>query len=139
MSSQENKQDLSDIHSLLKQISFQMRELLEWYKAVNFETVRESLSKALPTPQKRVAYELTSRERSSREIKTALEKAGLEKVNPSTISAWQNEWIRLGLARQISPYKREKIFNLSDFNIAVGADLSKTVQPSPSTEEENDK
>jgi len=137
--SQNHKQNLSHISSLLKQISSQMEELFEWYKAVNFKTIKDALKEALSTPQKRVAYELTSPDRSSKEISEAIGKVGLPKVDDSTIRTWQNEWIRVGLARKISAYKREKIFSLSDFNIKVEADLSKIFQQSPNTQEENDR
>lgn len=102
-----------------------LTELLEWYKAVNHSVVRRNLMETLTDSQRRVAYELTTPDRSSAEVSKLIASLDLGTVARRTVSGWQAEWVRLGLVRQISPKKRERIFSLTDFGIDIGVDLSK--------------
>lgn len=99
-------------------------EFIDWYKAVNTPRLVEAVEDALDDTSKRIAYQLTEPDRASRKIADATETLG-HPAAASTIRAWQQEWVRLGLVRQISPQKRVRIFDLEALGIDIGADLSK--------------
>lgn len=107
----------------LRSLANDFRTFLDWYTAVNTPRLREALEDALDTTARRIAYQLTSPDRPSSEIADATERLG-HGVASSTVRLWQQEWVRLGLVRQVSAQKRQRVFDLEELGIDIGANLS---------------
>ena len=95
------------------------RQYFSWYRALNYQAMRHLLLEALPKPQQRLVYQLTSPETSSEELESELVKHGY-KVPSRTVRSWQADWMRSGLLRGVSERKRERVFDLNEFGIEVG-------------------
>jgi hypothetical protein len=124
-----------------------LSELLDWYRAVNFKALRDTLIEAVPEDDKKLVYELTTEDRTSNEIAAIAQAAG-RNLNPRTIRRWQAEWVTRGLVRQVSPMKRQRIFSLPDFDIPLpggvpseagpaGREDNAPPEPTSSTQEGN--
>lgn len=101
-----------------------LQELLEWYKAVNYNSLKSTLIEALPEKEHQVIYELTRPDFSSNKVSEKAKELNVN-VGASTIRNWQSEWLKMGLVREVSYQKREAIFELSAFGINVDVDVKK--------------
>lgn len=100
----------------IEQSSFE--EFMAWYKALNMGNLKNLLIEALDDRAKLWAYQLTSPEASTRQLEQLLSEKGIT-TTFATIANWQKQWVSDGLMKQISPNKRERIFDLE----ALGFDL----------------
>ena len=108
----------------ITQLATDFRRFLQLYRALNTPDLRDQLEKVLDDTRRRIAYQLTEPDRPSTHISEAMEELGHE-TPASTIRVWQQKWIREGLVRKVSARKRQRVFDLEEFGIDIGADLSK--------------
>lgn len=106
---------MSEENDHLQELLEVTREHLEWYKAVNFSAVGGILRDALESRVEQVVYELTTPDRSGAAITSRVSELGLDAVSSRTVNRWQQQWVRMGLVRQVSARQRERIFDLRDF------------------------
>jgi hypothetical protein len=111
-----------------------LREILKWIKFSGTKQVKATLEEVLDTDQKKLAYELSDRTRTTREV------AGLVGFGSKTTVAdlWK-VWYRLALGETVSVkggdrFKRS--FDLADFEINVPSGKVKTRPPADQTNDE---
>lgn len=92
-----------------------LKELVKWTKVTNIPKVKKILLETLPSPEEKVAYELSDGRSSDKIAK----KVG---VSSMTITRWWKKWINIGIAESISArggQRAEKTFSLEDFDIEI--------------------
>jgi hypothetical protein len=93
-----------------------MREILKWTKFAGAREVRNILTAALDTEQKRLIYHLSDGNTGSVEIAKATN------VGDSTVRRYWGSWSRQGIVEALKVRGGErfkKSFNLEDFGIAI--------------------
>ncbi len=111
-----------------------LKEILKWIKFSGMKQAKTTLEEVLDTDQKKLAYQLSDRTRTTREV------AGLAGFgSKTTVADMWKAWYRLGLGETTSVRGGDRFmrsFDLSDFGIAVPK--SKVPQPAadPTGEEE---
>lgn len=93
-----------------------MREILKYTKFAGAKEVRNILTAALDTEQKRLIYHLSDGNKGSVEI------AKTVKIGDSTIRRYWESWARQGIVEAIKVRggdRYKKSFELEDFGIAV--------------------
>lgn len=110
------KSNLTLTESLLLSLNDNLLEIKQIIKFTSRNSVRETLVKFLDSANKRNVYELMDGIRSVREIEKATS------INISTISAWGQEWEKIGIVLPVEPTikgKRKKLFSLMDYGLAI--------------------
>jgi hypothetical protein len=111
-----------------------LKEILKWIKFSGVKQVKATLEEILDTDQKKLAYQLSDRTRTTREV------AGLAGFgSKTTVADMWKAWYRLGLGETISVRGGDRFmrsFDLTDFGIPVPK--SKVPQPvaNPTGDEE---
>lgn len=93
-----------------------MREILKWTKFAGAREVRNILTAALDTEQKRLIYYLSDGKKGSVEI------AKTTNIGDSTVRRYWESWARQGIVEPIKVQggtRFKKSFELEDFGIAV--------------------
>jgi Fic family protein len=93
-----------------------MREILKWTRFAGAREVRNILTAALDTEQKRLIYHLSDG------IKGSVEIAKIANVGDSTVRRYWESWARQGIVEPIKVKggtRFRKSFELEDFGIAV--------------------
>lgn len=106
--------------------NIEIGELIKWYKVLNYQSMRNALLEALDDQPKRVVYQLTSPDRSSKEL-SQISKDLVFQVASSTIRLWHSNWVMAHIVRQVSPLRKERIFDLREFGIPLPKELDKFV------------
>jgi hypothetical protein len=102
-----------------------LKEILKWIKFSGMKQVKTTLEEVLDTDQKRLAFQLSDRTRTTREV------AGLAGFgSKTTIADMWKVWYRLGLGETVSVRGGDRFmrsFDLTDLGIPVPN--SKVSQP----------
>lgn len=92
-----------------------LEELVRWTKASAYAQVRETLLRALDSPNKLRVYALTDGKRTTRQI-------GRESgVNIRYVSEYWQAWEAIGILERVpgTRARRRAVFSLEDFGIEV--------------------
>jgi hypothetical protein len=111
-----------------------LREILKWIKFSGMKQVKATLEEVLDTNQKRLAYQLSDRTRTTRKV------AGLAGFGSKTTVAdlWK-VWYRLALGETVSVRRGDRFkrsFDLADFGISVSSPKMKVPPPTDQSDEE---
>lgn len=93
-----------------------LKEILKWTRFSGIKQVKATLEEVLDSDQKRLAYQLSDRTRTTREV-AALATGG----GKTTIENWWKYWYRLGLGETVSVRGGDRFmrsFDLTDFGIS---------------------
>ena len=109
-------------------------EILMWLRFMNLPRAFKALISALDTEEKKIAYNMSNGENTSRDIAKVISLAY------STVTDWWQDWYRLGIAEAVSVQRgkrAKKLFELEDFGIKV-SDIPIQPEPQEVTEEPED-
>lgn len=93
-----------------------LREILKWIRFTGMKEVKGALIAALDTDQKKIIYQLSDGEKSSRDISKATG------VSDRTVRNYWKIWSRIGIVEAIKAGTRdryERSFDLEDLGIEV--------------------
>lgn len=113
---QEGREILSEELQTLKNIEFKINELLKWTKFAGAKEVRNVLTVALDSEQKRLIYHLSDGNNGTVQIAEATD------VNAETVRRYWISWSRQGIVDPIKVQggqRYKKSFELEDFGITV--------------------
>lgn len=101
---------------LLEQIASSLEELVKLTRVMSYPAVQQILETALDTDQKKLVYHLLDGTKTMATIQQ------LTGVNTRFISAWGQEWEKLGIVELTASGirgRRQKSFDLSMFGIPI--------------------
>jgi len=103
-----------------------LEELVKWTKVTSIPHVKKLLLEILPSPEEKIAYQLS-------DGKTSRDVAKQVNTGNATIARWWNKWMKAGIAEPISVKgggkRARRLFSLDDFGIEV----PKIAKASPET------
>ena len=113
---------LNDILAVLEKNQNTLDEISTWIKISGIEKVRDVLTTALDTPEKKTVYHLS-------DGSTVQEIESKCSLSDSQISRYQKRWYNLGLMKKERARGRGdrhvKVFDLEDFGIEIPKVVSK--------------
>ena len=104
-----NEEDIKELIEVNK-------EILKWVKFSILGKVKEDLESILDNDNKKIAYDMSDGEKSSRII------ARTVSLTHGTISKWWQLWYKIGIAEPIAVqrgFRARKVFDLDEFGISV--------------------
>lgn len=117
-----DKKEVTEL-GVLEEIAASLREVLLLTRIVAYPSVKQTLETVLDSPEKRLVYDATDGQRSTR----AIEKA--TGVNARKVSQWGQEWEQIGIVAQSRTSdikgRREKLFDLASFGLVVDDEAAK--------------
>ncbi len=112
----EGREILSEELQTLKNIEFKINELLKWTKFAGSKEVRNVLTVALDSDQKKLVYHLSDGNNGTIKIGEAVGISG------ETVRKYWESWSRQGIADPINVQggqRYKKSFDIEDFGIAL--------------------
>jgi hypothetical protein len=93
-----------------------LEELVKWTKVTSIPNVKKLLLEILPTPEEKLAYQLSDGSETVKQV------ANGANVAVGTVSGWWKKWIRNGISEPISVMggtRARRLFSLDDFSIEI--------------------
>lgn len=92
-------------------------EIRNWIRAAARDSVKTSLEAALPDTKSRMAYQMLDGSRSMDQVRIAC------KMSPNALIALANRCTSMGLMEANEDKKRERLFDLIDFDLIDAGNL----------------
>lgn len=99
-------------------------EIRNWIRAAAHGPVKTLLEAALPDEKSRMAYQMFDGTVSVEQVRVAC------KMSPNAVVALANRCAAMGLMELNAEKKRNRLFDLSDFGLIGGNEVTKAVEKS---------